>query len=111
MATAFGEFLKYARQQKRMTQFQLGIALNMDPGQLSKWERGELQRPSPDFATRAAVVLGVPLEEMGLAMIGVFPPAYAGLRQRAVEFPLDMTAEEWAAIVHYARQLRLSRGK
>lgn len=99
------------RLRKGLTQLQLATVIGMDPAQLSKWERGELQRPAPEVARLIARALDIPLHQMGLAVIGVSPLAHEAEEKawQALAFPPELTAEEWQAIVQYARYLRLDR--
>ena len=96
MALTFGEFIKERRIERRITLRAMSDALEIDPSNYSKIERGRLQPPAPDKlgAYRRLLALEPNSEEeremARLASIGrgQIPPALLSDEQVMAKLPL-----------------------
>lgn len=59
----YGEFLRKRRQECGLSQYQLGMCLNVSDRAVSKWENG-LARPKSQLLYKLSAILGVTVEEL-----------------------------------------------
>ena len=58
-----GRLAELREKKAKLTQFQLGVAIDKDPTTISRWERG-LQIPDVNEAAKLSDALGVGIQEL-----------------------------------------------
>ena len=73
MTTVLGDYLKWLRKLRRLTQEQLGAAIGKNQPYISKIEKGRDKDPSVDVLRALARTLDVPLHFFALTLVDIDP--------------------------------------
>jgi transcriptional regulator with XRE-family HTH domain len=106
--SGWGAIIREAREAKGLTQRQLGEAIEMDHGRISRFEN-EQWTPDLDDVHALCTALGIwPERLLGMLGLGLIPPAAAQVPRELTDAYLEMNNDGRKSLLQVANSLRVT---